>query len=734
MYVEVQVSVSAKQVDRPFHYYVPPALEKKIQPGMRVEVPFGPRKTEAFVLNIIEKTEVKKIKAINKLLDNYPLITKELLDLSAWIGKYYLCSRSIVLQTMLPFPVGIKKKEVKHAKLTLEKNDVDEVLALLLIKAPRQGRVIKYLRENKEESLPRLLKATNSDYSVIKTLENKGYISLSLIDISRDPFIGSPLEERKEVTLSLEQKNALTLLESSLIENKSKTFLLHGVTGSGKTEIYLRIIEKALKQGKGAIVMVPEISLTPQMIQRFRSFFGSRVALLHSRLSQGERYDEWCRLLSGAAQIAVGPRSAIFAPVNNLGVLILDEEHERTYKQEERPRYHAADVAQERALRNNALLLLGSATPSLESYYKGKQGEYTLIELSKRVTGKDLPPVSVVDMREELKSGNKKMFSTSLLTALEEVVENKEKALLFLNRRGHSTCVLCRECGLVIRCPSCDISLTFHSYDSKLICHYCNHTSRAPDICPSCKSRYIKFFGVGTQKIEEEIRKIFPTVGIWRMDMDTTSRKDAHRKILESFQHEGAGILIGTQMIAKGLDIPEITLVGVITADTGLNFPDFRASERTFQLLTQVAGRAGRGQTPGRVIVQTYAPQHYSILTAKEHDFKSFYDEEIESRRELLYPPFSYLLRLVLTGQNEEVLERASKDLLENLRRSTNLNILGPAPCPFKKVKDYFRWHIVFRGKSLEKLRQGACIGVDFINKHYSDIKIIVDVEPLNML
>ncbi len=661
MYIEVRVASAVDALDRPFHYALPPELRGQVLPGMRVEVPFGRRKAQAFVTGLLEEPEFFPVKEIYRVLDPLPLLTEELLHLSSWVGDYYLCSRAAVLQAMLPFPSPKRKRKRKE-------------------EAPR-GR-----------------------------------------------------QGGQEISLTPEQEGALSALKESLARREEETFLLHGGTGSGKTEIYLRLCRESLARGRGALVLVPEISLTAQMIQGFRKLFGSRAALLHSRLSRGERYDEWCRLLSGEARIAIGPRSAVFAPVLDLGVIILDEEHEWTYKQEETPRYHALEVARERARGQGALVLLGSATPSLESYYRAREGGYRLLSLPRRVLERPMPPVTVVDMREELKEGNRRMFSRLLLQRLQETVEAGGKALLFLNRRGHSTCVLCRECGLVIRCPRCEIAMTYHSQETKLLCHYCSNTAAAPDTCPKCGSRYIKYFGTGTQRVEKEIRSLFPETGIFRMDTDTTSRKGAHGKILGSFKEEGAAILIGTQMVAKGLDIPGITLVGVMAADLGLNLPDFRAGERTFQLLTQVAGRTGRGGFGGQVIVQAYEPEHYAIRAAREHDYEGFYDQEIKAREELGYPPFSSFIRLLLTGAEESQVALAAAGAGRMSPRWRGVEFLGPVKCPLARVAASSRWHLVLKGKDMGHLRACAREITAAVREGPPHVSIIPDVDPLSML
>ena len=729
-FVEVWVASAVDALDRPFHYALPPELKGRVLPGMRVEVPFGRRRSQAFVIRLLTEPEFSPVKEIYHVLDKAPLLTEELLHLSKWVGDYYLCSRAAVLQAMLPFP-SRRAKKGQHAFLALPPEKAREALDSLVKKAPRQARALMLLLERGSLSVKELKAETGADTGVIRALEGKG---LATLKEGEERGFRGPAGTGERVTLTLEQEKALKALEKALDRRERETFLLHGVTGSGKTEIYLRICQKSLTAGRGSLVLVPEISLTGQMIERFQSFFGSRAALLHSKLSPGERYDEWCRLLSGKARIAVGPRSAVFAPVRDLGVIILDEEHEWTYKQEETPRYHAREVARERARGQGSLVVLGSATPSLESYYRAQRGGYKLLRLSRRVLERPMPPVSVVDMRQELKEGNRRMFSRSLLKHLQETVEAGEKALLFLNRRGHSTCVLCRECGLVIRCPHCEIAMTYHSQDIKLLCHYCSKGIRVPDTCPKCGSRYIKYFGTGTQKVEEEIRSCFPQTGIWRMDTDTTSRKGAHSKILQSFTGKGAAILIGTQMVAKGLDIPGITLVGVLAADMGLNLPDFRAGERTFQLLTQVAGRTGRGAEVGRVIVQTYEPEHYAIQAAREHDYETFYAQESRSRQELGYPPYSSFIRLLLTGEEESRVALASSHLARMAPRWRGVEFLGPVKCPLARVAAASRWHLVLKGKDRRLLRACAREITAAVRKNHANVTIVPDVDPLNML
>jgi primosomal protein N' (replication factor Y) len=510
--------------------------------------------------------------------------------------------------------------------------------------------------------------------------------------------------------------------------------LLYGVTGSGKTEVYLQAIACMLQKELASIVLVPEIALTPQMTERFVARFGNKVAVLHSRLSAGERYDEWCRVARGEALVVIGARSAVFAPVPKLGLIILDEEHEITYKQEETPRYHARDIALRRAEMHGAAVILGSATPSLESYTKALRGEYRLAKLPQRIAGRPLPPVEIVDMREELKSGNRSIFSRTLQAALRDALAAGKQAIIFLNRRGYSTFVLCRTCGHVMRCPACNVSLKFHSTLAMLCCHYCDYREPYPSACPACGGRYIRHFGTGTQKVEEELRRRFPAARPLRLDADSTARKGEYRQILASFRRGEANVLVGTQMIAKGLDFPKVTLVGVITADTALNLPDFRAGERTFQMLTQVAGRAGRGATGGRVVIQTYTPEHYAVVAARKHDFETFYREESARRKELGYPPFGYLVRLLVSGGVEGNVMKAASLLTGFL--GTEIEIWGPSPCPLEKVRGRYRWQLVLRGDELEPLLAAAKEAANRFRQCAvtAKVRLSLDVEPLHLL
>jgi len=531
-----------------------------------------------------------------------------------------------------------------------------------------------------------------------------------------------------------EQEKALKEIVDCIDKKESRTFLLHGITASGKTEVYLQAIDIVLKKGLQAIMLVPEIALTPQTIERFISRFGHRVAIIHSHLTPAKKFLEWKKIKDGKADIVVGARSAIFSPMSRLGLIIIDEEHETTYKQDDVPRYHARDVAEERSRLNNCPLILGSATPSLESYYKAKRGDYRLVRLTKRIEDRLLPKVKIVDMRMELSTRKRiTIFSKVLLDAVDAALKAGKQVIIFLNRRGFSTFINCKKCGHVMKCRRCDAVMVYHFEEKKLVCHYCNYHQAPPDICPQCKSGYIRYFGLGTEKVESEMSHAFSHIKIARMDSDTTAKKGSHDRILSKFKSGEVKMLVGTQMIAKGLDFPQVTLVGVVSADISLNIPDFRSSERTFNLLTQVGGRAGRGEDGGEVIVQTYAPSHYSILAAAKHDYEKFYNEEILSRRELLFPPFINLVKVVVRTRNEDFTHRTADALAEALRtEDKDAMIAGPAPAPVARVRGYYRYNILLKGRD-------KAVMCSFLKKVLTSFRkphgalIAVDVDPISM-
>lgn len=624
-----------------------------------------------------------------------------------------------------------------------------------------------------------LTKRVNTSISLLRTLERRGFLDITRAQAVRNPLSSEPIAATQPLHLNSAQSIAFAEIQNRLIPQtidaaahpqddpdrviseafpateRSSTFLLHGVTGSGKTEVYMQAMTEVLRNGKSAIVLVPEISLTPQTASRFVGRFGERVALLHSRLSDGERYDQWHRIQKGEADIVIGPRSAVFAPVKELGMLIIDEEHSDSYKSDIVPRYHAREVAQKRGELANCPVLLGSATPSLESFHRAKNGRYRLLSLPDRVLNRKMPEVHIVDMRTELKKGNRTIFSDTLRSSIEERLDRQEQIILFLNRRGHSTYVFCRTCGYVERCENCSISLTFHFETKRLVCHHCGAKRPTHPTCPQCSSPAIRYFGLGTEAVEQEVLKTFPQARVKRFDADSTTRKNAHQQILETFEQQQIDILIGTQMVSKGLDFPNVTLVGVIAADTSLNLPDFRASEQTFSLLTQVAGRSGRAELEGKVILQTYMPEHYCITAAQKHDYLGFYAQEVEARGVLRYPPFSHVGTLLLRGRDEKQVDEAAHAVRDQLQRwltdqtpaaqldekeddvgETVVEILGPAPAPLSKIEGKFRWHLLLRSNSVERISQ--------LFKHLTDeppvaiksnaIEYVIDIDPTNIM
>ena len=595
--------------------------------------------------------------------------------------------------------------------------------------------VIDYFISNpKPIERQKILSLLGISSSVIKSLVDKGILYESMQEVYRDPYQDRIFEHTEPLQLTEEQSVAIKPILQTIEEKRHDVFLLYGITGSGKTEIYMQSIQKVLEEGREGIVLVPEISLTPQMVNRFKGRFGDEVAVLHSGLSIGEKYDEWRKIQRKEVRVAVGARSAIFAPFENLGIIIIDEEHETSYKQEDNPRYHARDVAIERARTHNCPVILGSATPSLETFARAKKGVYQLLTLSKRMNDQSLPTVDIVDMREELREGNRTMFSRVLYDKLQDRLMKKEQTVLFLNKRGHSSFVMCRDCGYVIQCPNCDISLTYHRYQQQMKCHYCGYEAVVPTICPECTSEHIRYFGTGTQKVEEELGKIFPEARVIRMDVDTTSRKGSHEKLLTAFEEGKADILLGTQMIAKGLDFPNITLVGVLSADTMLHLPDFRSSEKTFQLLTQVSGRAGRHELAGEVVIQTYSPEHYSIELASQQDFDQFYQKEMMIRKIHQYPPFYYLALITVSHEElmkvVDVTEKISVTLSSRL--SKGAHILGPVACPIPRINNKYRYQCIVKYKKEPKLTQTLKMILDHYQQdmHRTGLQISIDKNP----
>lgn len=695
LYAGVIVDIRAEAVDRIFTYRIPSHLQ--IEVGHRVLVPFGPRRLEGYVIRLSEAPDIPadRVRDILRVLDPEPVILSSLMELALWMRRTYHGLLSEALQFMLPpgarygrERVGIKTRQVAH----LREPNPD-----LSPRATAQQRIVDTLRHFGSMDTAKLVKQAQASYQALQVLAAKGVVEITQERVERRA-------EWDEVSfpapvLTPGQRQAVEDILDEM-NGARRPVLLHGVTGSGKTEVYLQVIRHVLDAGKQALVLVPEISLTPQTVSRFGSRFGHRIAVLHSGLSEGERYDEWWRIFRGEADVVIGARSAIFAPLKNLGLIVIDEEHEGTYKQSEGSiRYHTRQVAEKRAELAEALVLLGSATPAVESYHRAVLGEYRLVTLPERVEQRPLPKVELVDMRVEFEQGNRSILSRQLYQALWEVLDQKQQAIILLNRRGFSAFVLCRECGHVLQCENCSVSMTYHRADGKMHCHYCTARRDFPEKCPNCASRYLRQFGVGTEQVQQYLKQVFPQAAIGRMDADTTRTKNAHRNILRRFAAGQTDILIGTQMIAKGLDFPNVTLVGVLSADLSLNLPDIRASERTFQLLTQVAGRAGRGDLPGRVIIQCYEPAHFAIQAAKEHDYKRFFRQEISFRRQMNYPPFAELVRILCTGPRAEV-EEHIRQIGSFLQKQGvgQAEMYGPAPAPIGKIKGRYRWQIVLRG------------------------------------
>ena len=740
-YVSVIVDLPVKQVNKEFTYHVPVQLRNEANLGRKVIVPFGNQKIEGYIIASKDKAEIETKDLLN-VADEIEYFNQELLQVAQWMAEYYQCYLITAIKAVIPSgDLTVKTKRI--VKLAQSKSETKNIISELKSKAPKQAAVLRYLTNHEAELITTKLAAkVDTSAGTIRRLADKGLVVYQQQEIRRNPYQNLDFKATTNLELTLEQQQALEQIMDKVNSEQSQTFLLKGVTGSGKTEVYLQAIAKILAQGQGAIVLVPEISLTPQTIARFKSRFQDQVAVLHSKLSAGERFDEWRRLKKGEAKIVIGARSAIFAPLPDLGLIIIDEEHETTYKQDDHPKYHAREAAVYRAQLNQAVTVLGTATPSLESYYRTQNKDYQLLELHNRIDDRPLPQVEVVDMREELNKGNRKMFSELMQKEINVRLEEGEQCIVFLNRRGFSTFVQCRKCGYVMRCDNCDVSLTYHSNPPLLHCHYCDYKEEVPDTCPDCGSQYIKYFGVGTQKVEEQLTELFPAANIKRMDVDTTRKKGSYRRILSDFKEHKIDILVGTQMVAKGHDFPNVTLVGVVTADTALNFPDFRSSERTFQLLTQVAGRTGRGDKGGEVVVQSYTPEHYSIQFAKEHDYDSFYEKEIESRQATSYPPFSKLINFLISAEQEEKVIKTAHKLGELVRgkievlAAEQVQVLGPVQAPLSKIQGKFRWQLIIKGPQLDILREISDYAVtELRNMSISEnVKVSVDVDPLRML
>ena len=723
MYAKVIVEIGVKNVDRMFTYRVPDECVSNIKVGARVIVPFGHQTLEGFVMEVIDNIDSDAIvKDIISLVDKEPILNEEMLYLGNVISEETLCSKISAYQVMLPkalkasYNTNINIKRDKYLVLDCDVSVVNDYISKC--RYDGQINILNNIIDNKE------LMITRIDSSV-KTLVKHGLVKIVEKESYRYHYNSTSRDNK--VKLNVEQQYAVDRVCECF--NKSKTFLLYGVTGSGKTEVYMNIIDNVISNGKTAIMLVPEISLTPQIVDRFVSRFGDNVAILHSGLSDGERYDEYRKIVNGDVKIVVGARSAVFAPLLNIGVIIIDEEQTSTYKQDNNPRYHAREVAILRSEYHKCPLLLGSATPSLESMARAGNKVYELLTLTKRANGGSLPKVSIVDMKEEIKRGNY-IFSSLLDLKIREKLDNKEQIILFLNRRGYSSMLTCCSCGSVGKCPNCDISLTYHKSSGMLRCHYCGYAIRRYDECPRCHSKDLKDYGLGTEQLEEELSRRYGA-RVVRMDMDTTSRKGAHQKIINDFGNYKYDILLGTQMVSKGLDFPLVTLVGVINADASLNIPDFRSSERTFQLLCQVSGRAGRSDRIGEVVIQTYNNKHYSIMFARNHDYLSFYREEMRLRKKLNYSPYYYIILVNISSRDYEYSFSEAKKIGDYLRShlSSDSFVLGPAMANLFKVNNVYHQQCIIKYRNDSKLRDTLV----FLNNYYKNnnkISVEIDIDP----
>lgn len=850
-YAQVIVDNRASVLDRPFTYKVGPLFEDILKEGMRVIVPFGNgnKPIKGFVIGIQDDFTCNyKLKEIIDILDDKPLISKELIQLGLWIKDEYLSPYLDAFQPILPPGdykeintfVELTKEELKKLKLSndekkiidylslnspillsklkedlkinninpilnkLEENgiieinidirttitkktekwaklnpnySIDEILKIIGNRARKQIEIVNYLNLKGGTQCTSLIEELNISLSTLRALEKRKVVNIYDKEVKREA-VKRLIPYYEKHTLTNEQYNAFESilkysdmsfrLEPRVMEKSphsttqkggeiigqarkpaprmtsSNKFLIHGVTGSGKTEIYLQLVEEMLKKGKDTIILVPEISLTPQTIDRFMGRFGEKVAVIHSKLSSGERFDQWRSIKTGKVKLVVGARSAIFAPFKNLGLIIIDEEHENTYKSSQNPKYDTIDVAGKRCELENAILVLGTATPSIETYYKAQKGEYKLLELKQRANKQELPEVILVDMREELNSGNKSIFSRALYNEIKDNLEIKKQTILFLNRRGFSTFVSCRNCGYVAKCNNCDISMTYHRNIDKLRCHYCGVTKDTPNVCPSCGSKYIKYFGIGTEQVEESTKELFPNANIVRMDSDTTSAKGSYEDMLEEMKAGKIDILIGTQMISKGLDFPNVTLVGIIAADTTLNLPDFRSPEKAFQLVTQVAGRAGRGDVLGKVVLQTYNPEHYSIEFAKLQDYNNFYKTEVMLRKEFLYPPFINIISILVYGEDIYNVRDVINNCFDIIKKESFFitdfknRVNGPNPAPLEKIKNNYRWQIILKVEDnhmeyMKDIIKRVCILNEY-NLKIDNVKFSIDINPLTIL
>jgi primosomal protein N' (replication factor Y) len=731
-----------RAIRRELDYAIPELLAERVTIGTRVRVPFRDRKALATVVSLPDETNASGIREIEAVVGEGPTLSQTLLELARWISVYYCCPLEIVMRSLLPQVIRRAEVGWKKQQFVQIASDVPpEASGVLKRRAPRQAELLDELAKlDRPVPAAEILNRLSLSASALEALVKRGLVKVHEAAIARDPHAGEEFVTSPELSLNEEQRAAFArILMSIATPENSKPMLLHGVTGSGKTEIYLQAIRETLARGRSAIVLVPEISLTPQTVERFKSRFAesqNTVAVLHSHLSEGERHDEWHKVHSGRARIVIGARSAVFAPLTDLGLIVVDEEHETSYKQEEAPRYHARDVAVVRAKMEKCAVLLGSATPSLESYHNAVNGKYELATLTQRVDNCQMPLIRVIDLRQEKRSDRATtIVSEKLRGAIADRLAKREQTILFLNRRGFSTSLLCSNCGQARNCPNCSVALTFHRSTSRLNCHLCGHTAAVPKKCPECGQDALVYSGFGTEKVEATVTQIFPGAAVKRMDADSMTRKEAYRDTLRAFRSGKIDILVGTQMIAKGLHFPNVTLVGIINADLSLHLPDFRAGERTFQLLTQVSGRAGRGETPGEVFVQSYTPFSPSIQFARHHDFKGYVEQELEFRERCDFPPFKHAVLITVRSAHEERGKFSAETLTRRLREALpeEFTVGDAAPAPLEKLQGQFRFHILLRGSAVMRLSRSIREVLDKL-PFPEDVAVAVDVDPYQLL
>lgn len=741
MYADIIIDITHEKLDKIFQYRIPSQLEEKLTIGAEVLVPFGRGNTQTrgYVVGFSEvcQYDVEKLKEISGISKDALAIEGRMVALAAWMKEQYGGTMIQALRTVLPVKQKVKSKTKRTVVLLLGEEEGKKKLTFYLQKNQKaRARLLAELIENKELPYELVTKKLNVTASVIRALQEQDVVEVQEKQVYRNP-IHMMQQTLQKPNYTEEQRYAIEQFHKDYTRGILRTYLIHGITGSGKTEVYMEMIGEVIASGKQVIVLIPEIALTYQTVMRFYKRFGERVSIMNSRLSAGERYDQMMRAKNGEVDVMIGPRSALFTPFPQLGLIVIDEEHESTYKSEQIPRYHARETAEARAQMEGASLVLGSATPSVDSYYRALQGEYELLTLKNRATSQSLPKVYTVDLREELKGGNRSILSDKLRELMEDRLQRKEQIILFINRRGYAGFVSCRSCGYVAKCPHCDVALSAHR-NGKLICHYCGHEERLFERCPQCGSKHVGGFRAGTQQIEELMKKEFPQARVLRMDMDTTKEKDGHEKILAAFANEEADILVGTQMIVKGHDFPNVTLVGILAADLSLYADDYRAGERTFQLLTQAAGRAGRGRKAGEVVIQTYSPDHYCVETAANQDYEIFYKQEIQYRDLMGYPPIEQLLAVLVSCENEELLEKGTfylKEYANKRNKDNSYQIIGPASPYIGKVNDIYRKIIYIKHENYGMLIEMKNQLEKYIevNEGFHKMRIQFDFNPINI-